>query len=77
MAKKITQEVEQTEVVETVQELTHTALSIVKDGQKQSLIRIKYNPTTGDVGSVEVIQESETIGEIQNAFRVAAAKGIF
>ena len=58
-------------------DFTHTALSIVKRDQVLTLVRIRYNPETGATGRVEIMKESTIPGEIQNAFRIAAAKEIF
>lgn len=58
---------ENTEVV-----LTHTSVSIAQINNKWHLVKIKYNPNTGDVGDAEFI-EVEDKADALYRFKISAA----
>lgn len=60
-------------------ELTHTALSMALiPGEGWTLIRIKYNPLTGDVGKIEKAFSGELRMYIEEKYKIETVTlGIF
>lgn len=57
---------------------THVALSIVKKpGAHNSIVRIQYNPETGEVGKLEVIKKECGKAEAEEIFKINVAREIF
>jgi len=57
-----------------VAEMKNTAYSIVKVGSSWQLVRIKFNPSTGDVGVVEFSKAGDTVLEAQERFKIVLGK---
>lgn len=58
--------------------LTHSALSLVRNGNNMDVIRIKFNPTTKEVGEVEIVATSPDRKTGEERFKIlTVAEGIF
>ena len=58
-------------------ELTHSSLSMVRNGTIYSVIRIRFNPDTKDVGEIETVAHNLAKLEAEGVLKVAVAKEIF
>ena len=63
----------------SVVELNDTAISIVATGDKKySVVKIKFDLNTGNVGKVEVVQEGLDVYESQYQFKMlSVTEGLF
>jgi hypothetical protein len=83
MAKKIENNVVAENAVINVEvakaQPTNTALSIVYNGNKKySVIKVKFNPEVGNVGSVEVIENNLDLYQSHAVFKAETVKaGLF
>lgn len=80
MTKKTTKEIESNEVqvkVTAPVELTHSAFSIVYGSNGFKVVKIGFNPLTGDVGAIESVIDNVGKEQSQDVFKINVAKEIF
>lgn len=78
MAKKIeVKQEENSEVVSVAPELTDSAFTMVKLGNRYSVLRVKLNPITNTVGEIELVQDDMNKQQAEEVFKINVARDVF